>query len=829
MRGRHFVRALATLAVVTAAQPLSAQEPTVVRGRVTSDAGGMPIAGANVFLQRARAGTVTDDSGRFTVTVPAARATGQTDTLTVRRIGYRFEARAVTLQAGQTITEDFTLSTNPLRLGEVVVTGAGTATTRERLGNVINSVDSTALTRANEPNIVQALSGKAPNVEVTQQSGDPGASSFVRIRGAKTISGSGEPLIVVDGVPIDNTTISTGSFLASTVTPNRASDIDPQDVQSVEILKGAAAAAIYGARAANGVVLITTKRGQAGQTRWTLNSSFSADQVNRDVPLQQRFGQGDNGEAATCATPGCLLTPNSYGAELSGVPTYDHFDEIFSTGFLQDHNLSVSGGTERTLFYLSGGVLDHDGVIVGPNNEYNKVNGRLRASHRLRDDLEIGGNINYIDTRGNFVQKGSNISGLMLGALRTPPNFDNSEYIDPETGLHRSYRYPQPVAFAVGRGYDNPFWVVNEHVNEQNVNRTVGSLNIDWNPLDWLDVRYTLGTDYYTDRRLEGLPVSSSDRPLGRVISADFANRTIDHNLTGTARAQLTGNISGTFTVGQNLNTRRFRQLYVTGFDLVAPGLYQLDNTVTKDPDEFLSQVNVEAYFGQAEFAFGEDLFVTLAARNDGFSTFGSSQRRHWFPKASVAWNFSEMLNRDGEDGVLTFGKLRAAYGQTGRAPEPYTTIQGYSIGNLFDAGWGPTLTPVYAGRGGLYSSEVLAQQDIGPERTNEFEGGVDLAFLQNRVDLSLTYYNARSEDVIFQSPLSPSSGYTVQARNAATIRNTGFEGQLNYRPIMTGDLTWEVGAIFATNRNKVLDLQGAQFVDMPGAFAGAPGAAVLG
>jgi TonB-linked SusC/RagA family outer membrane protein len=813
--------------VLWPAIPAAAQEGVTITGRVTATESGTPLAGVSVYLLGSRAGSQTDADGRYTFTLPGARATGALDTLTARRIGFQSVNRPVTLRPGARIEENFAMAANPLMLGEVVVTGAGTSTTRERLGNVINTVDSAEVTRTVDPNIVQSLAGKAPNVEVTEQSGEPGASSFIRIRGAKTIEGTGEPLIVVDGVPIDNTTIATGSFLASTVAPNRAADIDPSDVASVDILKGAAAAAIYGARAANGVILITTKSGQAGAPRVTFTVTGSAQNVNADVPLQTSFGQGDNGEGVTCTAPGCRLSPNSYGPRLSGVPTYNHFDEMFRTGTLMDYNLSMSGGNERTLFYLSGGYTNNEGVIVGPNNEYKRTTARLKASHNVSDVFLVGGNIAYVDTRGDFTQKGSNISGLMLGALRTPPDFDNRTYIA-ENGLHRSYRFPDPNLAAVGRGYDNPFWVVNEHTNQQSVNRAFGNIELKYSPKTWLDFRYLLGADYYTDRRLEGLPISSSDRPTGRVISADFTNYSLDHNLSGTARWTMMDNIEASFTAGQNLNSRRFRQLYVTGFDLVAPLPYQLDNTVTRDPDEFTSLVHVESYFGQLELAWNSTLFATLAARNDGFSTFGVSDQRHWFPKASLAWEFTRSFNPN-RTGMMSYGKLRAAYGQTGRPPEAYTTIQAFSGANLADGGWGPVLSPTYAGNGGLTTSAVRAQADIGPERTNEWEIGTDLAFFDNRVDLGLTYYDAKSTDVIFQAPLSPSSGFAQQARNAATITNKGFEAALNYRPIMSPGLTWEIGAIFGTNTNKVIDLQGAEFVDMPGAFAGAPGAAVVG
>ena len=287
---------LAAAVIVWPAVPALAQEGVTISGRVTAGESGAPLAGVSVYLLASKAGTQTDADGRFTFVLPGARATGQVDTLTARRIGFQNINRPVTLTAGARLTQDFVLITNPLMLGEVVVTGAGLATTREKLGNVINSVDSADVTRSVDPNFVQSLAGKAPNVEVTEQSGEPGASSFIRIRGSKTIEGSGEPLIVVDGMPIDNTTIATGSMLASTVAPNRASDIDPSDIASVDILKGAAAAAIYGARAANGVVLITTKSGQAGAPRVHFTATGSTQYVNASVPLQTSFGQGDGGE-----------------------------------------------------------------------------------------------------------------------------------------------------------------------------------------------------------------------------------------------------------------------------------------------------------------------------------------------------------------------------------------------------------------------------------------------------------------------------------------------------------------------------------------------------
>lgn len=556
-----------------------AQDAATITGRVTSDAD-EPLLGVAVFVEGLSVGGSTDEQGAYTFTVPGGLVRGQTVSVTARRIGYSAQSVRLGLNPG-IITQNFVLQLNPLRLGEVVVVGAGTQTTVEKLGNVRSQVDSGAIQRSNEMNVVNALAGKAPNVEVISQSGEPGASSYIRIRGGRSFNNSGQPLIVVDGQPIDNSTNSTTTPVRSTVSANRASDINPADIENVEILKGAAAAAIYGARAGQGVILITTKSGRAGPTRYSLRSSVSMDEVNTDYPLQTSYGHGDGGSPATCSGPGCgPLSASSFGPRLSaGTPTFNHFKELFRTGNTVDNVLSLSGGNERTLFYMSGERLDQTGIIIGPNNWHDRTSVRLKASHRLTDLLSIGGNVAYVDSRGSFIQKGSNVSGLMLGALRTPPDFDNRQYLDPEFGLHRSYIYPRPTrtSHTVSRIFDNPFFVVNEFENTANVGRTFGNISADYSPLDWLTARYTLGADYYADERLEGIPLTSSiSGGAGQVNRANFTNLVVDHNLIATGTRTINEYLSGSLTLGQNLSSNRHRRFFGTGTGLIASRPFQL-------------------------------------------------------------------------------------------------------------------------------------------------------------------------------------------------------------------------------------------------------------
>lgn len=837
----HLVRCLLALACTAAAVPglLAAQQGgATVRGSIVNEAG-TPLPSASVFVEGLELGGLTREDGSYSFSVPAARVNGEQVTLTARLIGYKPASVQITLAAG-TITQNFALASNPLRLGEVVVTGAGTATTREKLGTVINTVDSAAISRSNESNVVNAIAGKAPNVNVTSQSGEPGASAYIRIRGIKSLTGNAQPLFVVDGVPIDNSTInSEGSTVAGTVAPNRGSDINPHDIEDIQILKGAAASAIYGARAADGVVLITTKSGHAGATRYSLQSSYSVDDVTQGVPMQRSFGQGDDESTpASCDVANCRLTSLSWGPAIApGTPTFDHFDEMFHTGHSFDTQLSVSGGSDRTTFYFSAGRLDQNGTIVGPNNWYKKNTARLKASHRLFDRLTIGGNVAYVDARGAFTQMGSNTSGLLLGALRSTPTFDNRQYLDATYGLHRSYRYPNPAPTPnpEGRGYDNPFFVINEDANDGETNRVYGNVNVNYEPGDWLSLRYTLGGDYYTDSRLDGLAQTSSAFAGGVVFRNEINNYQIDHNLLATARHTFSPDLAGTLTVGQNLNVRRVRQVLNTGQMLIAPQPFALQNTITAIPVETKSLVHSESYFAQGTIDLFQQLYLTAAIRNDGFSTFGESDARAWYPKVSMAWTFTSALGNTEQTGILSYGKLRAAYGETGKQPPVYSTLTTLVAGanNIFGTGFGDFINGTQGQFGGLASSTGRGNIDVRPEREKETEVGLDLGFFNQRADASVTYYTSNSVDMILPVPVSPSTGALTQLENGGRMRNIGWEATLNVRPITSRNMTWEVGLQYGRNRTRVLSLLGAEFVSNPsqaaGTFAGIVGAATVG
>ena len=783
-------RALAAAGLVVclpAAAP--AQESVTITGRVTSDAG-PPLPLAEVSIPALGLGAFTKEDGRYTILVPGARVTAQPVTVTARRLAFKAQSVQISLGGGS-VTQDFVLAANPLQLGEIVVTGAGTATATEKLGNVRNSVSADLIERSNEWNVVEALAAKAPNVQVTASSGEPGAGSYITIRGSRTVglpsSGAGQPLFVVDGVPIDNTSFSTTDFnptdgltagsIEGTTQSNRASDLNPADIESVEILKGAAAAAIYGARAAQGVVLITTKHGTPGPTRYSFRSSVSASDLNRTYPLQRSWGQGlggaPPGDCNRSVGVGNFACRTSWGPAIAaGTATFDHAGEAYVTGYTTDNTMTVSGGNDRTTFYLSGSYLYDRGIFSGPNNHNQRATVRLNGSHRLTDNLKLGANISYVDARGQYIERGNNTNGLQLGLLRSPPDWNNLPYLA-ANGQHQTFRFQNPVApddQNADRGWENPFFTLNVPQNTSRLGRVLGNVAAEYVPAAWLKVNYTLGADYANDERLEGAPQSSTaPQTGGRVTEGKLVNYQIDHNLTATASYTLSPSFGGTVTLGQNLNSRNIRQLANVGRTLIAPQPYNLSNTVTRDvPVDLQTVIHGQSYFAQGTLDVHSQVFLTAAVRNDGSSTFDQQHLRSWFPKGSVAWEFTKAI---GERSLVSYGKARASYGEAGQEPDPYLTSTIYSGATLiggYTQGMGNT--PGQGGFGGLASSIVLGADSLRPERTNEFETGFDLGLLRDKADLSFTFYNAITSDVILLTPLAPSSGYERQEIGRAHV-----------------------------------------------------------
>ncbi len=799
---------------------LLGQSTFKVKGKVTDSKTGEPLIGASVVLKVLNVGAASDFNGNFSFDVPTILAKGQTSDLVASFVNYKKQTASVTIN-GSDITYNFSLEEDILQMQTVVVTGTGTSVEKQKLGNTIGHVSAEAVANSKALDVISAIQGKVANVEITQTSGEPGASTYIRIRGAHSITGGTQPLMVVDGSPINNQEIGAGG-VGGVTQQNRASDINPKDIESISILKGASAAALYGSRALNGVVLITTKSGKAGKAKVSYDLSYSYDDITQVQPLQQLYGQGNNGLASKTASA-------TWGPLLGSTPVFNHEKDMFQTGHNTDNNLTVSGGNERTTYYFSVGRTNVLGTIIG-NSRYQRNSIRLKASQLINEQIKVTGNFQFNDVSADRIQRGSNVSGLLLGGWRTPPDFDNSLYIDPVTGFHRSYRVQNPTALKVSRGYDNPFFVAFEHVNKSDVGRVFGNIKVDYDPYDWLNFSYILGHDYTNDERRTVLPPSSSAQPDGLVTREKFNTQETDGNFVVTAKNKFDfADMTATLILGQNLNQRKYNAISVTGTNMAVYGFNQLDNTASYTPDEFESTIRSESYWGNLTFEMFNQLYLTAGLRNDGSSTFGESEKRHWYPKFSGAWEFTKLDLFKDFSSWLNFGKVRSSYGEAGQEPGVYTTLTAFgSSTGAFGDGWGLSFSSNAYGFGGFYTTGGKGQKNILPQRTKEFEVGLDFGFLNDRLGVEFTYYNSKTTDAIFSLPLPPSTGNTSQVQNAGIINNRGIELSITAQPINISNFKWDLGLIYATNKNEVIDLSGAEYIGL-GGFTSANGAAYMG
>jgi len=791
-----------------------AQDQVTITGRVTG-AVGEPLRDANVSLFELDLGAWTGHDGAYRLVVPGARARGQQAKLSVRIIGYRAASAVVTLAPGASVEHNFQLTSDPLRLDEVVVTGAGTEQLREKLGTAVSSVDATTLQRANEANLVQALAGKLPNVLTNQASGDAGASTAIQIRGPKTF-GTSQPAIIVDGVPISNLTRAengqVNAPLSGAPSPNRAADLNLDDYESAEVLMGAAATSIYGASAGSaGAILLTSKRGRSGRTQYTLRSTMQFDQPVRTLPVQRKYGVGSGGVSTNCFTVNCSISSNffSWGPQLAtGTPTYDHGAEIFETGHTIENTLSLSGGSERTTFYLSAGQLNQDGFIVGNRDTYERYTARFSGSHTLFENLVVSANISVVQTKTSGLDRGNSINGIGIGALRQPPDFNAQQYLSPTSGLHRSWRFPNPgpTAFTNNRGFDNPFYALNNDDLLGQTGRYFGNINVNWKPLGWLQVNWTLGGDYNGDDRTYAYAQASSGTTGGALERWQFYDRLFDHTLTASGSHEFNRNMRGALTVGQNLDETYFRQVDVFAQTWLAPTPFKLSNTTTRTtPSDREERRRVEGYFAQGNVDLYDQLFLQARIRNDANSAFGISHQRAWYPGGSAAWSFTKAVRLPEQ--IVNFGKVRVAYGESGQQPPLYATQDVFSTAAFADFNPGSLQAPNLNGIGGLSPSTTRGNPDIKPERVREVEAGVDLGLFRGRADLSVTRYDSKSKDVVFSVNLVPTTGFTNMNINAGELTNKGWELTSDIHVVQRSDLSIDIGANWARNRNLVTSL----------------------
>ncbi|MUP46735.1 SusC/RagA family TonB-linked outer membrane protein [Gramella sp. BOM4] len=762
---------LLILAVIQVSEGF-AQERSV-SGTVTSSEDGMPLPGVTVQVKDTNRGTVTDFDGNYTIDV----STGEV--LMFSSMG--FESREITIAQQNTL--DVALVPDLQSLDEVVVTSFGIEQEKKSLGYAVQEVSAEEITQTKQNNVVSALQGQAAGVQITNSGGAPGQSARIIIRGVNSLdpNADNQPLFVIDGVPIDNSTTESGGTPRGLT--NRAADLNPNDIESLNILKGAAATALYGVRAANGAVIITTKKGKAGDVRINLNSSVGFEDVNRYPEFQETYGQGFSGEYdADSFWPNWGPSMEEINQIDPDVRFYNIWEDAMRTGVQTDNTLSVSGGSETATFYGSLGRLDHEGIM--PFSEWDRTSAKLSGEVKMSDKFRFSGNINYTVSGGNRVPHDRFMERLVYWA----PNHDVTDYIN-EDGTMKTY------------GNTNPIYDARFSTFEDQVNRTIGSLRFTYSPWEFLDITYLIGTDYYSDKRTEITPGPmgiDGENPLsstGFINETRINSRDINSNFFVTFKNDWTEKFNTTLRVGNDVFERDYERVDASGSNFVIPNFYDLSYTSQISNSQFKRKKRLVGLYGDLMLSYDDMLFLNITGRNDWTSTLPLDNNSFFYPSVNLGYVFTESFD---PGDWFTFGKLRASWAQVGKDTDPYLIGQTYSS---------PGIYPLN-GQVGFSRFDRFGDLELKPEETTSIEVGADLRFFENRLGLDITWYKSNSKDQIIPVPVSETAGFSTFVTNAGEIENQGVEFILKGTPIRNENFRWDISLNAAYNQNEVVNIR---------------------
>ena len=744
---------------------------------VVTDASGDPIPLATIQQKGTDNAVTANEEGRFTLTL-----TGAKPVIIISSVNYGTREINVGNQTSFNIEMQGTG-----QLSEVVVTALGITRQKRSLGYAAQSVSAEDLAESHQSNLVNALQGKVAGVTITSSGGGPGQGANILIRGVNSLNLGTQPLFVVDGIPIDNTTSSqgTGGGLPASM-GNRAGDINPNDIESVNILRGGAATALYGLRGANGVVVITTKSAKAGKMRVNFNTTYGIDQVNKFPEVQNKFSQGNIGEYdATSFWPSWGPTVEEAKALDPTHPDklYNHFKRAYIDGNQSRTNLSFSGGNEDALMTSSLSYFKQNGTI--PFTWYQDISARLNGDLKFSDKFKMGTSLYYINTDGNFYDANRFNENMAYWS----PRHDVRDYKKPD-GTQKTY------------GNNNAWWSAATSKFRSNVNRLIGNVNFTYQPVKWMTATYRLGMDNYTDARTatapgpKGVPdeiVGADDNSLGFVGEYRRKYAQINSNLMLTFDKEWNSDFKTTLRVGHDLLDRSIDLTAAEGSELSVYNLYSLSNANVQSNAQYKEQYRIIGAYGELTASFKNYLFLTVTGRNDWTSSLEKDFRSFFYPSGSLSYIFSDNIKMPQ---WITDGKLRVSLAQIGKDAAPYSTSIVYV----------PTGIPINNvtrwtrnGASGI--------PDLKPEMTTAFEVGTDLNFIDNRLGLNFTWYNSKSEDLIMAVSTAPETGFTNITLNAGEIQNKGVEISLHAKPVVNENFTWNVMANFSANRNKILSI----------------------
>lgn len=792
-----------------------------VSGKVTGKEGkGLP--GISVLVRNTNFGTATDADGNYTLTADL-----KPGDYTVEFSGVGFKMQPVALKVGSAAayTLNGNLAEDVMGLDEVVVTGTSQGTTKKQLGNYISTIKADQLTKGATGNVLAALQGKTAGAQIIQNSGDPAGGISVRLRGISSVNSSSEPLYIVDGVIVNNATNRVtntsanydGTNFVGTIGQNRLVDINPADIERVEVLNGAAAAAIYGSRANAGVVQIFTKRGKTGAPQVSFSTSVMMSQLRKKIEVNKapiKFGGPTDGPGALTQDLISLVgTPAALPTNTTPVTRYDYQDYIFHTGIGTDNNVAVSGGTDKTKYYLSGSYFFNQGIVK--NTDFQRYSFRTNIDQTLSKWASVTVGLNYINSKANEKPDGNSFFSPM-NSVTILGNFHDIFKRDALGNLQ-----------AVGeRGRVNPVSVIEDIKQQETTSRILASAALKLKPTRHLSIDYTMGIDNYSQYGTTFIPPFTYNVntafyggafPINDSLNgyASAANNTffqINHEINATYQVDINENLGSTTQIGYSAQYEKNNYSLSQGRGL-APVVQTVSGASTiLPPGDERSEISISGAYLQQNFKFKNHLFVTGAIRVDGSSVFGADERNQVYTKLSGSYLISstDYWSRLGVSHWWDLFKIRAAYGESGNL----TGIGAYSRFNTYSSN-------AFLGKTSLTSSATLANQNVKPERQTELEIGTDLSFFNNRLGVQFNYYVKKVKDLLINRFIAPTTGYSSLLDNFGSLENKGFEIVINGKVVSNNDWRWDVTGIFNRNRNKAVRI--GQQLTLLSLNAGAP------
>lgn len=751
-----------------------------------------PVVGASVLVKGTTNGNITDLDGNFTL-----EGVNNGDIIVISYIGYVTQEIPFT---GQPI--NVTLAEDSEQLEEVVVTALGIKREKKALGYAMQEVKGDDLVQSRETNLANALTGKVSGVQVIRSSNGPGGSSKIQLRGSNSVTGLNQPLIVVDGVPMDNFTGAENNdyFNPSADMGNGLSDINPEDIESMSVLKGASAAALYGSRAGNGVILITTKTGKKNDGLGiTISGSVSAETMFMRPESQNIFGQGSYGQYSADATTswGPRIDGQEYtkwdGSQANMV-YYDNLSNYINTGINITENISFSQQYDKTSVYTSVTRMDDNSKI--PGSKLSRTNMMMRAlSHFGKDDRwTLDGKVQYILSEAtNRPVSGDNTSNI-FGTLYTfPTSLDIRDFSAAVDEAGDMIWYGTSSA-------RNPYWAKDYAKSGDTRNRFLLNGSLKYRFTDWLTGEIKAGSDMYTTETYSKTHGGSPSSETGQYSKGE--KRFYENNFSFLFSAQkdnIFGKWGGAATFGGNLMARKTSGIDASTQHLIIRDIFALSNSNGNvSVSEDWSEKKINSLYGTVQVNFNGYLFVDGTFRNDWTSTLSENNRSFFYPSISASWVISDMINKEGKGmpDWFTYAKARVSFAQVGNDMDPYNLYNLYSIKNENNN------TPSISMGSTLYDSEVKN------ELISSWEAGVELRFFDNRLGLDATWYKSNARDQLLNLPMNSMSGYTSRKINAGDIQNQGFELMLNATPVQTtSGFEWNTTLNFSTNKNKIIEL----------------------